>query len=118
MMLITSSLPWIFFGVGRSSAIPNSPHIASNLVTRWGLNRNPGPASPSDCINTPTSRKCWWSDFSIDTDAEEKWPSTGKIVNYEFEISEKTMAPDGFSRQMLVINGQYPGPLIEAGKYF
>jgi FtsP/CotA-like multicopper oxidase with cupredoxin domain len=24
------------------------------------------------------------------------------------------MAPDGFSRQMLTFNGQYPGPTIEA----
>lgn len=25
-------------------------------------------------------------------------------------------APDGYSRKMLVINGQYPGPLIEANE--
>ncbi|KAG2187209.1 hypothetical protein INT44_004881 [Umbelopsis vinacea] len=31
---------------------------------------------------------------------------------YNFTISSKTIAPDGFSRDGLVINGQYPGPTI------
>ncbi|KAG0653711.1 laccase, multicopper oxidase, benzenediol:oxygen oxidorectuctase [Rhodotorula mucilaginosa] len=32
---------------------------------------------------------------------------------YWFEISEMPGAIDGFNRTMLVVNGQYPGPLIE-----
>jgi FtsP/CotA-like multicopper oxidase with cupredoxin domain len=29
-------------------------------------------------------------------------------------VTNVTLAPDGFSRPMLVFNNQYPGPLIEA----
>ncbi|KAF2683845.1 multicopper oxidase [Lentithecium fluviatile CBS 122367] len=43
-----------------------------------------------------------------------RWPDTGRTVKYEFEVSNVTMAPDGFSRSMMVVNGQYPGPLVEA----
>ncbi|CAE7115185.1 unnamed protein product [Rhizoctonia solani] len=35
---------------------------------------------------------------------------------YNFTISMREGAPDGFYRQMLVVNGQYPGPTIEANE--
>ncbi|KAG8740595.1 laccase, multicopper oxidase, benzenediol:oxygen oxidorectuctase [Ceratobasidium sp. 414] len=35
---------------------------------------------------------------------------------YNWVIEMKEGAPDGFCRQMLVVNGQYPGPLIEANE--
>ncbi|QRW11634.1 Multicopper oxidase [Ceratobasidium sp. AG-Ba] len=35
---------------------------------------------------------------------------------YNWTIEMKEGAPDGFYRQMLVVNGQYPGPLIEANE--
>lgn len=36
------------------------------------------------------------------------------IRRYEFTISRKTIAPDGYQKKSLLINGQFPGPLIEA----
>ncbi|RUS16125.1 multi-copper oxidase [Endogone sp. FLAS-F59071] len=42
-------------------------------------------------------------------------PCTASGVRcYDFAVRNVTLAPDGFARQMLTINGQYPGPLIEA----
>jgi FtsP/CotA-like multicopper oxidase with cupredoxin domain len=35
---------------------------------------------------------------------------------YNWTVSELPGAPDGVQRQMLVVNGQYPGPLIEANE--
>ncbi|KAF8601046.1 hypothetical protein BDV93DRAFT_524949 [Ceratobasidium sp. AG-I] len=35
---------------------------------------------------------------------------------YDFTITQEEGAPDGFYRQMLVVNGQYPGPTIEANE--
>ncbi|KAF8524707.1 multicopper oxidase 2A [Hysterangium stoloniferum] len=35
---------------------------------------------------------------------------------YNFNISEAMGAPDGFLRKMLVVNGLYPGPTIEANQ--
>ena len=34
--------------------------------------------------------------------------------SYDFTISRGTLSPDGVNRSMLLINGQFPGPLIEA----
>ncbi|QRW24035.1 Multicopper oxidase [Rhizoctonia solani] len=48
------------------------------------------------------------SDFKI-TDK----PTTRE---YNWTISMREGAPDGFYRQMLVVNGQYPGPTIEANE--
>jgi FtsP/CotA-like multicopper oxidase with cupredoxin domain len=45
---------------------------------------------------------------------DEKWPDTGKTVVYKLEVTNTTMAFDGVARNVMVINGQYPGPTIEA----
>ncbi|CAG8465919.1 13594_t:CDS:2 [Dentiscutata erythropus] len=35
---------------------------------------------------------------------------------YNLTISEEKLAPDGFTREMFAINGQFPGPLVEVNK--
>ncbi|KAG2179873.1 hypothetical protein INT43_003659, partial [Umbelopsis isabellina] len=35
------------------------------------------------------------------------------IRYYEFNVSQINGSPDGYQRTMLVVNGQYPGPLVE-----
>jgi len=68
----------------------------------------------STCTNGPTSRNCWSAGYDINTDFDTGWPSTGKTVSYNFDITNTTMSPDGYSREVLAINGQYPGPTIYA----
>ncbi|KAF2149087.1 multicopper oxidase [Myriangium duriaei CBS 260.36] len=41
-------------------------------------------------------------------------PITGVTRNYAFTISRQTIAPDGVQVPGMLINGQFPGPLIEA----
>jgi hypothetical protein len=41
-------------------------------------------------------------------------PNTGKIRPYNFVIERGTLAPDGVEKNSLLINGQFPGPTIEA----
>lgn len=41
-------------------------------------------------------------------------PDTGVTRYYDFTLTRDWMAPDGVFRDMVVINGQFPGPLIEA----
>ncbi|ETN46284.1 uncharacterized protein HMPREF1541_00468 [Cyphellophora europaea CBS 101466] len=41
-------------------------------------------------------------------------PNTGVVRKYQFTVARETLAPDGFERPMIVVNGQYPGPTIEA----
>lgn len=66
------------------------------------------------CTNGPTSRDCWDAKFSIDTDFDNNFPTTGRTVRYDWTITNMTMAPDGVPRAVFAINGQYPGPAIEA----
>jgi FtsP/CotA-like multicopper oxidase with cupredoxin domain len=38
----------------------------------------------------------------------------GVIRTYDFTISRGVIAPDGYERKVLLVNDQFPGPLIEA----
>lgn len=69
---------------------------------------------PAPCLNGPTTRYCWNDGFDINTDFDNHWPDTGRVVSYNFEITNTTMAPDGYSRPVFAVNGQYPGPTIYA----
>jgi laccase len=66
------------------------------------------------CTNGPTTRDCWDATFSIDTDFDSNFPTTGVTVHYDWTITNVTMAPDGVPRAVFAINGQYPGPAINA----
>ncbi|KAH7054542.1 putative multicopper oxidase, type 1 [Macrophomina phaseolina] len=76
----------------------------------------------SRCTWGPSSRGCWKNGFSIATDFDTKWPSTGKTVSYRLEVTNVTNCEDyqskgigdGFCRPMLLINNQFPGPTLNA----
>jgi hypothetical protein len=42
--------------------------------------RQDGYSTGGGCTHGPTSRGCWNGDFNIDTDMDEHWPDTGKVV--------------------------------------
>lgn len=66
----------------------------------------------SACTNGPFSRACWQAGYSIATDFDNKIPPNGRERVYNLEITNTTMAPDGFERLVMAINGQYPGPTV------
>src|SRR6266487_5870398 len=39
-----------------------------------------------------------------------------KTNTFDFTIEKVTLAPDGFTRQLSTVNGQYPGPTIEVNR--
>lgn len=41
-------------------------------------------------------------------------PNTGVTRYYDWTISETTGAPDGVENKLLLVNGQFPGPTVEA----
>ncbi|RYC54265.1 hypothetical protein CHU98_g11944 [Xylaria longipes] len=41
-------------------------------------------------------------------------PFTQNIRKYDFNISRGVIAPDGYEKRVILVNGQFPGPLIEA----
>lgn len=75
----------------------------------------------SNCRNGPRTRDCWGNGWDINCDYDEKWPQTGRTRYYDFHITSGpggvagSKAPlDGHQREVLLVNGQYPGPTIEA----
>lgn len=44
-------------------------------------------------------------------------PDTGVTRTYDLHVAYQTIAPDGVTRNGLTVNGQFPGPLIEANWY-
>jgi FtsP/CotA-like multicopper oxidase with cupredoxin domain len=43
-----------------------------------------------------------------------EYPRTNVIRYYDFTVSRGVIAPDGYQRDVLLVNGAFPGPLIEA----
>ncbi|OJD18425.1 hypothetical protein AJ78_01544 [Emergomyces pasteurianus Ep9510] len=101
------SLFWILLGSSICAA-------QSNLYAPVLEKGPPGFESDKNCENSPTDRACWGGGFDITTNFGVKWPDTGKVVEYHLEISNTTLAPDGFERLVLAVNGQFPGPTIRA----
>lgn len=40
-----------------------------------------------------------------------------KNKKYTLDVVNITLAPDGTERMVFAVNGQFPGPTIEAGQY-
>jgi FtsP/CotA-like multicopper oxidase with cupredoxin domain len=41
-------------------------------------------------------------------------PDTGIVRKYRFEAKRAVIAPDGYNKKVILVNGQFPGPMIEA----
>ncbi|KAL2043517.1 hypothetical protein N7G274_003824 [Stereocaulon virgatum] len=74
--------------------------------------------------NGPNSRDCWlkdsasaqplFSQYDIHTDYESVFPQ-GIHREYWLNVTDKVISPDGYLKtEGKVVNGSYPGPLIEA----
>ena len=69
--------------------------------------------------NTPQNRECWLrgpngEELNINTNYEMVAPK-GTLRQYEFNVTNMTLAPDGFKNtQRKVFNSSYPGPWIQA----
>jgi hypothetical protein len=75
-----------------------------NYSSYYGISEDLGVISPNQLINT--------EELELDTDfVVSDQPRTREYV---FNISQALAAPDGFQKPMIVVNGQSPGPLIEA----
>jgi FtsP/CotA-like multicopper oxidase with cupredoxin domain len=69
----------------------------------------------SNCRNGALTRACWANGYSLATDFDTKWPTTGNTVRYNLEITNTTCNLDGHGDKIcMLINNQYPGPVIGA----
>ena len=69
---------------------------------------------PEFLSNNPLPNGFPWSRLDNQTNYYQKTPNTGVIRPYHFTISRGHLAPDGYEREVLLVNGGFPGPLIEA----
>lgn len=56
----------------------------------------------------------WGGRTAQNTNPYTSPPETGLTRHYDFTLSEMTVAPDGVQKNGIVVNGQFPGPTIEA----
>ncbi|KAG8526155.1 uncharacterized protein KY384_000148 [Bacidia gigantensis] len=56
----------------------------------------------------------WGNRDAVHTNPYEQSPTTGVTRSYDFTIARGNIAPDGVNTSVLLINGQFPGPTIEA----
>lgn len=90
---------WITNGLsllGTLTATKFPPFLGSSI---WG----------SSTFGNP-----WGGRTASNTNPYKNPPNTGVTRTYTFNVARATMAPDGVQRQVLVVNNQFPGPLIEA----
>ena len=55
-----------------------------------------------------------WGLRNSDTNYYTDYPITGVTREYDWTITKQACAPDGVNVTCLMVNGQYPGPAIEA----
>ncbi|KAH6630534.1 multicopper oxidase-domain-containing protein [Chaetomium sp. MPI-SDFR-AT-0129] len=73
------------------------------------------PTLPPFLSDDPAHDPFPWGDRTdTGTNPYLEYPVTGDVRRYEFVISRGVIAPDGYEREVLLVNGAYPGPLIEA----
>ncbi|EXL41481.1 hypothetical protein FOCG_16285 [Fusarium oxysporum f. sp. radicis-lycopersici 26381] len=72
------------------------------------------PVLPSFLTDNPTPNGYPWSTLNPSTNYYNDYPNTGVIRRYDFSISRGTIAPDGYELGVILVNGQFPGPTIEA----
>ena len=68
------------------------------------------PNLPSFLDNAPG----WGSRTAHNTNPYTQSPTTGRVRSYDFTIQRGTISPDGYQKDVMLINGQFPGPTIEA----
>jgi FtsP/CotA-like multicopper oxidase with cupredoxin domain len=88
------------------------PALLQNGNTSLGL--LPVPVLP-DFLGGPGQTGAPWGDrMANDTNYYQDIPTTGVTRKYDFTVARATIAPDGYEKSAMLVNGQFPGPTIEA----
>ncbi|KAH6665370.1 Cupredoxin [Halenospora varia] len=85
----------------------------TNANSLWGTLQVP--LIPHFLTNNPLPNGFPWGLLTaIGNNPYTSAPATGVIRSYDFTVSRGQIAPDGYQKDVILINGQFPGPLIEA----
>ncbi|KAK4215801.1 putative laccase precursor [Rhypophila decipiens] len=103
--LLTSILP-------LAQAEPIRPNPVVELAPRQTII----PGGPPCGQNNATNRRCWKNSWSVDTDYDLTNPPAFNTRNIDLHITNVSnwLGPDGVRKPAMLINGQFPGPTLEA----
>lgn len=102
-------------GTTTSSSVVATPSSSSNSTTNSTLISCAADAKANPNVPHDATHRCnWLPGFDINTDTDKSWPNTGNVVKYTLTITNGTIAPQGDNKIGFLINGQFPGPKIEA----
>ncbi|KAI0204148.1 multicopper oxidase [Astrocystis sublimbata] len=100
---------------GLSGALSPSAQGGCSL---WGTFKAPKLPCwvPTDIegFGRPSFTIPWGDRTSENSHPYTEAPHTEYIRKYDFNISRGVIAPDGYEKSVILVNGQFPGPLIEA----
>lgn len=99
-------------GLSQDKTNGNSP-LGTLQAPRYGrfIGEDPG---QTNSTMPPAGGFPWGPITASNANPETLVPTTGAVRSYNFVISRGYLAPDGVELDLLLINGQYPGPTIEA----
>ncbi|OCL07332.1 laccase-like multicopper oxidase [Glonium stellatum] len=106
-MILTPLL--VFFTAALASPAPQAASSVSTIASSTTSS-----AAVATCSGNTASDRSVWCDYDISTDYYTDGPDTGVIVEYWLDVTNTTLAPDGFDRIVLAVNGTIPGPTLEA----
>lgn len=99
-------------GDGLQPALSQSQ---TNGDSAWGtLNASALPVFLNTSGGVSSHGFPWGSATANNTDQYTYTPNTNVTRKYVFTVSSGTIAPDGVEKSAILINGAFPGPLIEA----
>lgn len=97
----------------RLSSISLSGGLAC-LVAASPTVKRASNSTGSVCSGNTATTRTEWCDYSINTDYTSEVPDTGVTREYYLELTDVTVAPDGYSRSAMAVNGSIPGPTLFA----
>ena len=97
----------------KATGVPSSSH--GNPFPSYSVSGNA--TRTSSWISSITSSLPPFSDSCASNNTQAvcaAMPDTGVTRTYNFKVAYGDIAPDGVEKNAILINGQFPGPLIEA----
>lgn len=100
-------------GAPRFPAFVGAPG-PKGVYTGGSSGSGPSSSGSSGGGSNPPKTFPWGSRTANNTNPYTNPPKTGVVRSYNFVLERGVLAPDGVQRDVILINGQFPGPTIEA----
>ena len=104
--------PIVLLVVALTTAIQSNYPFTPSIGYPYFLGLNNG--SSAGPIGTHSSLTPPWGNRTVAGTSPLDVPNTGVTRYYDFTVSRGLIAPDGVNRSSLLVNNQFPGPMIEA----